>query len=144
MMAAGTAVLRNAANAWWDCEGWVLRAQTELSRNKCRPQRIDIWQQAVDTDVFNPAFRSAEMRVRMSGGNPDAVILTYVGRLGAGKRCTASESFLGIVERFQSSKSKILFLSHARVPLHRIHDSAVGAWAAPLGRPVKPPPQYIM
>ncbi len=58
--------------------------QAELSRNKCRPQRIDIWQQAVDTDVFNPAFRSEEMRRRMSGGNPDAVILTYVGRLGAG------------------------------------------------------------
>ena len=60
-------------------------AQTELSRNKCRPQRIDIWQQAVDTDVFNPAFRSEEMRARMSGGKADAVILTYVGRLGAGE-----------------------------------------------------------
>ena len=60
-------------------------AQTELSRNHCRPQRIDIWQQAVDTDVFNPAFRSEEMRARMSGGKPDSVILTYVGRLGAGE-----------------------------------------------------------
>lgn len=58
--------------------------QNELSRNHCRPQRIDIWQQAVDTDVFNPAFRSQEMRARMSGGKPDSVILTYVGRLGAG------------------------------------------------------------
>lgn len=43
-----------------------------------------MWQQAVDTDVFNPGFRSAEMRARMSGGKPDSVILTYVGRLGAG------------------------------------------------------------
>ena len=58
--------------------------QNELSRNHCRPQRIDIWQQAVDTDVFNPAFRSEAMRARMSGGKPDSVILTYVGRLGAG------------------------------------------------------------
>ena len=62
-------------------------AQNELSRNHCRPQRIDIWQQAVDTDVFNPAFRSQEMRARMSGGKPDSVILTYVGRLGAGRNC---------------------------------------------------------
>ena len=58
--------------------------QNELSRNHCRPQRIDIWQQAVDTDVFNPAFRSEAMLARMSGGKPDSVILTYVGRLGAG------------------------------------------------------------
>lgn len=68
--------------------------QAELSRNKCRPQRIDVWQQAVDTEVFSPAFRSEAMRARMSGGNPDAVILTYVGRLGAGGRaslgCTQS------------------------------------------------------
>lgn len=63
-------------------------AQTELSRNHCRPQRIDIWQQAVDTDVFNPAFRSEGMRARMSGGKPDSVILTYVGRLGAGEPCS--------------------------------------------------------
>lgn len=61
-----------------------LALQNELSRNHCRPQRIDIWQQAVDTDVFNPAFRSEAMRARMSGGKPDSVILTYVGRLGAG------------------------------------------------------------
>ena len=58
--------------------------QNTLSQNHCRPQRIDIWQQAVDTEVFNPAFRSQEMRTRMSGGKPDSVILTYVGRLGAG------------------------------------------------------------
>ena len=57
-----------------------VHAQNELSRNHCRPQRIDIWQQAVDTDVFNPAFRSQEMRARMSGGKPDSVILTYVGQ----------------------------------------------------------------
>ena len=67
------------------CDFNIAAAQTELSRNKCRPQRIDIWQQAVDTDVFNPAFRSQEMRARMSGGKPDSVILTYVGRLGAGR-----------------------------------------------------------
>ena len=34
--------------------------------------------------MFNPVFRSADMRARMSGGRPGAVILTYVGRLGAG------------------------------------------------------------
>ena len=64
-----------------DVRPWL---QAELARNRCRSQRIDVWQQAVDTDVFSPVFRSADMRARMSGGRPDAVILTYVGRLGAG------------------------------------------------------------
>lgn len=60
--------------------------QAELSRNRVRAKRIDIWQQAVDTEVFNPRFRSHDMRVRMSDGHPDACILTYVGRLGSGAR----------------------------------------------------------
>ena len=67
-----------------DISNSLVALQNELSRNHCRPQRIDIWQQAVDTDVFNPAFRSQAMRARMSGGKPESVILTYVGRLGAG------------------------------------------------------------
>ena len=60
--------------------------QMELGRNRVRAKRIDVWQQAVDTEVFNPRFRSQAMRDRMSGGRPDAVILTYVGRLGAGEQ----------------------------------------------------------
>ncbi|KAK9807085.1 hypothetical protein WJX73_002666 [Symbiochloris irregularis] len=59
--------------------------KNELARNRVRSKRIDIWQQAVDTEIFNPRFRSAEMRSRMSGGNPSATILTYIGRLGAEK-----------------------------------------------------------
>ena len=58
--------------------------QLELSRNKCRDKRIDVWPRAVDTTVFNPAFRSQAMRERMTDGHPDATILVYVGRLGAG------------------------------------------------------------
>jgi len=58
--------------------------QKELHANGCRSKRIDVWQQAVDTEVFNPRYRSQEMRERMSNGRPEDVILTYVGRLGAG------------------------------------------------------------
>ncbi|KAK9830841.1 hypothetical protein WJX74_009486 [Apatococcus lobatus] len=57
----------------------------ELGRNKCRNKRIDVWPQAVDTDIFNPKYRSREMRTRMTEGHPDAPILVYVGRLGAEK-----------------------------------------------------------
>ena len=64
--------------------GVVVDSQAELSRNRVRSQRIDIWQQAVDTEIFNPRFRSHDMRMRLSDGHPDACILTYIGRLGAG------------------------------------------------------------
>ena len=56
----------------------------ELGRNRVRAKRIDVWQQAVDTEIFNPSFRCQAMRERLSGGKQDPVILAYVGRLGAG------------------------------------------------------------
>ena len=62
----------------------TLMVQLELSRNKCRDKRIDVWPRAVDTAVFNPAFRSQAMRERLTDSNPEATILVYVGRLGAG------------------------------------------------------------
>jgi hypothetical protein len=61
--------------------------QDELERNSCRQKRIDIWQRGVDTEVFHPQHRSADMRERMTEGQPEAPLLVYVGRLGAGARC---------------------------------------------------------
>ena len=63
-----------------------LRFQGILRRNGCRAKRMDIWQRAVDTERFNPAFRSDEWRSRITDGHPERVVLTYVGRLGAGAR----------------------------------------------------------
>jgi len=56
----------------------------ELTEQHCEPN-IDVWQRGVDTEVFNPKFRSQEMRSKMTDGNPDAPLLVYVGRLGAEK-----------------------------------------------------------
>ncbi len=58
--------------------------QEELEKNKCRSKSIDVWQRGVDTEMFNPRFRSAEMRALMTDGDTDAPLLVYVGRLGAG------------------------------------------------------------
>lgn len=49
-------------------------------------ERVDVWRKGIDTDKFNPRFKSAEMRNRLSDGNPDAPLLIYVGRMGAEKR----------------------------------------------------------
>ena len=55
-----------------------------MTRNSCRHKSIDVWKKGVDTEVFHPKHRNEEMRARMSGGHPEAPLLLYVGRLGAG------------------------------------------------------------
>ena len=80
--------------------------QLELRRNRCRDKRIDVWPRAVDTSVFNPAFRSEAMRTRMTDGHPDATILVYVGRLGAG----VPLPFLSHHELLQTKQTLVLIL----------------------------------
>ena len=58
---------------------------TELNRHACRSSAIALWRRGVDVDIFNPAFRSAEARAKMTNGDVDAPLLVYVGRLGAEK-----------------------------------------------------------
>ncbi|MGB3512805.1 MAG: glycosyltransferase family 1 protein [Microcoleaceae cyanobacterium] len=48
-------------------------------------ERVDLWQRGVDTELFQPYHANQEMRDRLSQGNPDSIILLYVGRLGAEK-----------------------------------------------------------
>ncbi|KAI8474795.1 MAG: UDP-Glycosyltransferase/glycogen phosphorylase [Monoraphidium minutum] len=71
--------------------------KAELERNRCRPKSIDVWQRGVDTDVFHPRHRCAEMKARMSDGHPEAPLLVYVGRLGAEKNLAALKGVLEAV-----------------------------------------------
>lgn len=48
-------------------------------------ERVDLWQRGVDTEMFQPHLASAQMRSRLSQGNPDAPLLLYVGRVSAEK-----------------------------------------------------------
>jgi sulfoquinovosyltransferase len=73
----------------------LCRLQEELSKNACRSKSIDVWQRGVDTEVFHPRFRSQAMRAAMTGGNPDAPLLLYVGRLGAGSE-HEKDSLIGV------------------------------------------------
>mmetsp|Transcript_29126 Transcript_29126/g.42974 ORF Transcript_29126/g.42974 Transcript_29126/m.42974 type:complete len:485 (-) Transcript_29126:235-1689(-) len=49
-------------------------------------QRVEVWRKGIDTERFDPKFRSDEMRKEMSDDNPDDFLMVYVGRLGAEKR----------------------------------------------------------
>ncbi len=47
---------------------------------------VALWRRGVDADAFHPRFRSRAMRAEMTGGNPDDVVLLYVGRLSHEKQ----------------------------------------------------------
>lgn len=49
-------------------------------------ERVDLWQRGVDTEMFQPHLASAQMRSRLSHGNPEAPLLLYVGRVSAEKQ----------------------------------------------------------
>ncbi len=44
-----------------------------------------LWERAVDSNLFRPSARSAEMRNFLSNGEPEKPLLLYVGRLSAEK-----------------------------------------------------------
>lgn len=84
-----------AAPMWALIRGWTRGAnlmlvtsavmQGELAKHACRARNLALWRRGVDVDIFNPEFRSADMRFMMSAGHPEAPLLAYVGRLGAEK-----------------------------------------------------------
>lgn len=46
---------------------------------------VHLWPKAVDTASFTPDARTREARARLTGGNPDAPLVLYVGRISAEK-----------------------------------------------------------
>ncbi|MDO5033053.1 glycosyltransferase family 1 protein [Corynebacterium sp.] len=46
---------------------------------------VHLWPKAVDTEGYHPAKATAEMRERLTGGNPQAPLLTYIGRVSKEK-----------------------------------------------------------
>ncbi|KAL3357865.1 hypothetical protein AABB24_015139 [Solanum stoloniferum] len=57
-----------------------LEAYKVTSANKIR-----VWNKGVDSVSFHPQYRSHEMRVRLSDGEPDKPLIVHVGRIGVEK-----------------------------------------------------------
>eukprot|EP00250_Pteridium_aquilinum_P013872 c21626_g1_i2 orf=265-1827(-) len=47
--------------------------------------KIRLWRKGVDSESFNPRFKSSNMRSRLSNGEIDRPLIVHVGRLGAEK-----------------------------------------------------------
>jgi glycosyltransferase involved in cell wall biosynthesis len=58
--------------------------QTELQEHGF--ERVRVWGHGVDGERFHPRHRDPEWRTRLSGGDPEAPLLLYVGRLAVEKR----------------------------------------------------------
>lgn len=57
-----------------------LRAARVTAANKIR-----LWNKGVDSESFHPGYRSHEMRLRLSNGEPERPLIIHVGRLGVEK-----------------------------------------------------------
>ncbi|KAA3464844.1 sulfoquinovosyl transferase SQD2-like [Gossypium australe] len=57
-----------------------LRAARVTAANKIR-----LWNKGVDSESFHPQYRSHEMRLRLSNGEPERPLIIHVGRLGVEK-----------------------------------------------------------
>lgn len=49
-------------------------------------ERVGLWRRGVDADRFHPRFSNAAMRAALTDGQPDDLLLLYVGRLSTEKR----------------------------------------------------------
>lgn len=49
-------------------------------------RRVRLWRKAVDTERFSPRYRSAAMRARLTGGEPERPLVVYAGRVSHEKR----------------------------------------------------------
>ncbi|KAK8665752.1 hypothetical protein V6N13_005914 [Hibiscus sabdariffa] len=47
--------------------------------------RIRLWNKGVDSESFHPRYRSHEMRLRLSNGEPEKPLVIHVGRIGVEK-----------------------------------------------------------
>ncbi|MBC8097821.1 MAG: glycosyltransferase [Armatimonadetes bacterium] len=78
----------------WLARSVYLSADAVLAPSVLMQQRLNalgvpdvgVWGRGVDCERFDPRFKSVDMRNALSDGDPDALLLIYVGRLSPEKR----------------------------------------------------------
>lgn len=86
--------LKPLANlVWWLTRAYHNRADLNLTVSAAMREdllrrgfeRVELWPPAVDSDLYHPGKRSAQMRDRLSGGRPERKLLLTVSRLAPEK-----------------------------------------------------------
>ncbi|MED6209453.1 Sulfoquinovosyl transferase sqd2, variant 2 [Stylosanthes scabra] len=63
----------------------VAIARDFLAARVTAANKIRLWNKGVDSYSFHPRYRSNEMRLRLSNGEPEKPLIVHVGRLGVEK-----------------------------------------------------------
>ncbi|CAN6442997.1 unnamed protein product [Victoria cruziana] len=53
-----------------------------LAAEATEPRKIRLWNKGIDSKSFHPCYRSEEMRIRLTNGEPEKPLIIHVGRLG--------------------------------------------------------------
>lgn len=77
-------------------------------------KNVGLWKRGVDAEKFNPRYYNSEMRYALSDGNPDDVVLLYVGRLSAEKQI---DQLRAILDRVPGTRLAIVGDGPARESL---------------------------
>jgi glycosyltransferase involved in cell wall biosynthesis len=109
---------------WWLMREYHNRADVNLTVSGIMREElirrgfrhVELWPPAVDNDLFHPGRRSAAMRARLSGGNPERPLLLTVSRLAPEKNV----AFLaGVIKEFPDACLAIVGDGPQRAELER-------------------------
>lgn len=109
---------------WWLMREYHNRADVNLTVSPIMQaelrqrgfERVELWPPAVDSDLFHPSRKSADMRMRLSGGRPERPLLLTVSRLAPEKNV----GFLAdVLKSFPNASLAVVGDGPARADLER-------------------------
>lgn len=109
---------------WWLMREYHNRADVNLTVSAIQQEdlkqrgfeRVELWPPAVDSDLFHPSRKSAEMRKRLTNGRPERPLLLTVSRLAPEKNV----SFLAqVLQAIPDASLAIVGDGPARADLER-------------------------
>ncbi|KAM2045608.1 hypothetical protein ACFX1T_009781 [Malus domestica] len=91
---------------------------------------IRLWNKGVDSESFHPRFRSREMRIRLSNGEPEKPLIVHVGRLGVEKSLDFLKS---VMDRLPEARIAFIGDGPYREDLEKLFDGMPAVFTGMLG-----------
>ncbi|KAM2891811.1 hypothetical protein COP2_010056 [Malus domestica] len=91
---------------------------------------IRLWNKGVDSESFHPRFRSHEMRIRLSNGEPEKPLIVHVGRLGVEKSLDFLKS---VMDRLPEARIAFIGDGPYREDLEKLFDGMPAVFTGMLG-----------